>query len=310
MNNIITTPVLLIGFNRPDEIKVTLDAIRQVRPSKLYVAIDGARSNKTGEEAKVAKVKRIVENIDWPCETHYRYAESNLGCKGNIPSAISWVLENEDRVIIIEDDIVAPPSFFLFEEQMLERYKDDSRIAMVSGNNYTPINIDTDYLFSNYACHIWGWGTWKRSWKDFDVNIPSLMGQLQEGLPKLKSITNSRAEYRFYLDYYKRIRKSQLGGYDNYWGPQYMYFILENNLLVIVPRVNLASNIGNISSRDNRNNSKIGQYYYKADDTFYVVNYPTIIERNIAYDKYHFKMHINNVPLIVRLRRLYHRYFG
>ena len=89
-----------------------------------------------------------------------------------------------------------------------------------------------------------------------------------------------------------------------------MYFILENNLLVIVPRVNLASNIGNISSRDNRNNSKIGQYYYKADDTFYVVNYPTIIERNIAYDKYHFKMHINNVPLIVRLRRLYHRYFG
>jgi len=43
-------------------------------------------------------------------------------------------------------------SFFLFASELLEKYKNDDRIAMISGNNYTPIKtIKSDYIFSKYG---------------------------------------------------------------------------------------------------------------------------------------------------------------
>ena len=35
MNKIITAPVLLIGFNRPEVIKQSLDYVRKAKPQKL-----------------------------------------------------------------------------------------------------------------------------------------------------------------------------------------------------------------------------------------------------------------------------------
>ncbi len=292
----ITTPILLIGFNRPENIRHSFEAISKVQPAKLYVAIDGPREGKRGEKEKVLQVQEIVKNVDWKCETYYRFSAMNLGCGKNIPSAISWVFEKEDRVIVVEDDIVAPPSFFKFEEVMLEKYKDDNRIAMVSGNNYTPIKMREDYLFSLYAGHIWGWGTWKRLWDQFDIEIPTLKEEIANGLPKIKKQTTSFLEYCHYLNYYRNLRKAQIEGKVNYWGPQFGYFRLENGLLNIVPRVNLASNIGNISSRDSNNNTETGKFYFESHSDFLVHNAPTNVSRNVYYDKIHFKEHLFKHP--------------
>lgn len=77
MNNkeTIIIPILLVGFNRPNIISQSLEHIRKVKPTKLYVAIDGPRNNKPGEEELVNQVKSIVSNIDWNCEVYYRFSE-------------------------------------------------------------------------------------------------------------------------------------------------------------------------------------------------------------------------------------------
>jgi hypothetical protein len=49
--------VLLLGFNRPDRIKQTILAISAAAPERLYVACDGARSNRKGEAHAVASVR-------------------------------------------------------------------------------------------------------------------------------------------------------------------------------------------------------------------------------------------------------------
>ncbi len=159
-------PVLLIAFNRPDTTEQVFQKIREVKPLKLYVAIDGPRENKEGEAELIEKVKKIVREVDWECDVKHLFREKNVGCKMGVYGAISWALENEDRIIVIEDDIIAVPSFFYFADELLERYKDDNRIAMISANNYTPLNDTSDYLFTKYG-HIWGWATWK----EYGINL-------------------------------------------------------------------------------------------------------------------------------------------
>jgi len=190
------TPVLLIAFNRPDNTEKVFNRIRQAKPEKLYIAVDAARKDKKGEIEIVNEVIEIVKNVDWPCNVRYRFNESNLGAEITVSSAISWVFEEEDYAIILEDDIIAPISFFEFMQEMLIKYKDEEIIGTVSGNNFTPIETENneDYFFAKYG-HSWGWGTWKRAWKDFDLNIEIPDEHLK--LSFFKKITNTNLG--FYL---------------------------------------------------------------------------------------------------------------
>ena len=77
----LNTPVLLIAFNRPNISKQTFEYIRAAKPQKLYVAVDGARDTKRGEDTLVKQVKEILQNVDWPCETHYKFNETNKGAE-------------------------------------------------------------------------------------------------------------------------------------------------------------------------------------------------------------------------------------
>ena len=287
----IETPIVLIAFNRPDTTKIVFESIRNVKPKKLYVAIDGPRKHKQGEAYRCKEVLEITKKIDWNCDVKYLIREDNLGCKLGVSGAITWALENEDRIIVIEDDIVATPNFFIFAEKLLERFKDDNRIGMISGNNYTPITMDDDYLLSRYG-HIWGWATWKRVWNKFDVEVPKINNALDKNLEKMSFV--SAKEKRFYKKYYKKIASRIKNKTENAWGPQFRFFRDQNSLLSIVPKVNLASNIGVNSSRTTAV-SKGNENYYPADSNFVLVKHPQNFEKNSTYDIHHFNAHVNRL---------------
>lgn len=296
VSNIIETPVLLIAFNRPDTTMIVFDTIREVRPKKLYVAIDGPRSNKKDEAELCKQVLHITQNVDWECDAQYLIREKNLGCKLGVTGAIRWALTNEDRVIVIEDDIVAVPAFFSYAQELLEKYKDNERIAMISGNQYTPIEMDNDYLFTKYG-HIWGWATWKRVWNKFDVNLPDLKSDIENG--KISEIGLSKKEKNYLQKYAKNILSLISDKSINTWDYQFAYFRIRNQLLSIAPRTNLASNIGIDSSRTDAK-SLINRHYYPADDSFILTKHPAIIECNTVYDKHHFKKHINRKTSLIK----------
>ena len=296
MSDKITAPVLLIAFNRPDTTKIVFDKIRDVRPIKLYVALDGPRLNKEREEILCKEVQDIVRNVDWTCEVYYKINEINKGAEVTVSSAISWVLQNEEYVIILEDDIVAPMSFFYFMQEMLERYKNDHRIGIVSGCNYTPIDCKggEDYFFAKYG-HSWGWGTWKRTWDKFDLN--TTISDEHLSMKYLKTISNSKAEAGYYRKKFLRIKKNGPGNstWDNIGG----YIFRVNGYMNIVPRVNLTSNIGIYGLHANGINK---HYYRPFDETFKVIKHPAKIELNVEYDKHHFKTYINRKrPIFSRI---------
>ena len=146
-DNQMDTPVLLLTFNRPDTTVQVLEAIRAARPTRLFVASDGPRPNVPTDAERVAATRALVdEMIDWPCHVEYRYSDTNQGCGIGVASAISWFFEHEEAGIILEDDTVPSASFFLFCDELLERYREDERIGMISGTNhtgYSPLNTHT-----------------------------------------------------------------------------------------------------------------------------------------------------------------------
>jgi hypothetical protein len=233
------TPVLFLVFNRPDTTKQVFEAIRKARPAKLYVAADGPRENNETDAQNIKQVKSIVTNVDWNCELKTLFRNENLGCKIAVSSAIDWFFENEEEGIILEDDCLPHASFFRFCEELLDKYREDKRICMISGDNFQFGRKRTEYsyYFSRYP-HIWGWASWRRVWRNYDVNM--------ELWPKIRR-DNWLYGYLWEkecVEHWTEIFDNVYEGKIDTWDYQWVFTSWIQNSLVILPNVNLVSNIG------------------------------------------------------------------
>ena len=233
-----TVPVLFLVFNRPDTTRRVFEVIRQAKPSRLYIAADGPRENKPGEDQKVQAVRGyVLGNVDWDCEVKTLFRPKNLGCKLAVSSAIDWFFENEEEGIILEDDILPDPSFFPFCVQLLDKYRHDERVMMISGNNLHGW-VETgpnSYYFSKYGL-IWGWASWRRAWKRYDVTMRLWPQRCSEGF--LKTLDTSE---RFY---WRWNFEHVFSGHIDTWDYQWCFASLVNKGLAVISTVNLISNIG------------------------------------------------------------------
>ena len=236
------TPVLLIIFNRADTTRRVLDAIRQVRPTKLYVAADGPRAHKTGEADRCAEARAVATEVDWPCDVKTLFREENVGCGHGPAQAISWLFEQEETGIIIEDDILATRSFFYFCQDMLRRYAEDQRVTQVSGMNFQDGWVqDPDYdVYFSEAGPTWGWATWRRAWQHFDYQIPDFETHQAKGY--LKDYFWNNDSTPWVLRQLGQTFRGEAGA--DWWDYQWLYAQYMQHGLAVVPNVNLAANIG------------------------------------------------------------------
>lgn len=229
--------LLFIVFNRPDTTRQVFEAIRQAKPPRLFVAADGYRAAVSGEKERCEQVREITTRVDWPCELHTLFRESNLGCKTGVSSALDWFFASEQEGIVLEDDVLPLPSFFGFCDELLERYRDNEEITMISGCNlvakrYRP---SASYFFSRY-CHIWGWATWRRAWKDYDVSMATWPDWYSQG-----NLTKLEPHVQIF---WKNIFDAVYNGKINTWDYQWVYSCWRNGGISVLPENNLIHNIG------------------------------------------------------------------
>ena len=162
-------PILFVMFKRPQIAAIAFEQIRKIKPTTLYLACDAARPHVQGENELVEETKKTIQSmIDWDCRVKTLFHETNQGCSAAVYKAIDWMFSKEDTGVIVEDDCILNPSFFLFTKELLKKYKDDFRVGMICGTNPIQLEINDSYVFSKYkAC--WGWATWKRAWKNMDL---------------------------------------------------------------------------------------------------------------------------------------------
>ena len=230
------TPVVLILFNRPHHVRRVLERVAEAQPPKLFIIADGPRNAE--ERELCAQARSIVSEISWRTEVHVNFSEINLGGARRVSSGLDWVFARVPEAIILEDDCVPGPDFFVFCEEMLQRYRNDSRIGVISGNNFVVpgMRCPDSYYFSKYP-FMWGWATWRRTWSLFDFEMRSWPKAKSLGL--LNSVFTCPETIAFWTRHFDNIYGAPLA-----WDAKVVYACLTNNLLNVIPEQTLVSNIG------------------------------------------------------------------
>lgn len=233
------TPILFIVFNRLDTVKKVFEEIKNQKPKYLYVACDGYRKQIPSEEEKCQQVKDyVVNNINWDCELKTNFLTENKGPSKGVAYFISWFFENVEQGIILEHDCLPHPDFFPYCEELLNYYKNNESISMISGNNFLvkeKIN-DYSYYLSKHP-YIWGWATWARTWKNYDVDRRFTNKAITELLNRNFTSSHLKRHWKF--------RNHLLNkGFVNTWDLQLCFTVWLQNTYCITPSVNLVSNIG------------------------------------------------------------------
>lgn len=301
-----STPILLLIFNRPDTTQVVFEKIRHIKPKYLFIAADGARKDKEGEFELCKQTRDIViNNIDWDCKVHTFFRDQNFGCGKAVSSAISWFFEQVEYGIILEDDTVPDSTFFTFCEEMLIKYKDDTRIMTICGSNHIGEwnKGSYSYFFSKYG-PIWGWATWKRFWDMYDYDISSWPKFKDEN--KHFAFGDSEIEVKWREQLFDDMYEKKI----DTWDFQLVYSKLSQSGLSIVPKHNLIQNIGfgvnatHTVEKDHRSEIQVQPLTFP-------LNHNPFVIRDIEADNEYFRKNIyspepSEIPIGI-LRRIWNK---
>ncbi|MEO2036255.1 MAG: glycosyltransferase family 2 protein [Planctomycetaceae bacterium] len=233
------TPVVMLVYKRPDLAAQVLNVVRTIRPTKLYVVADGPQSAAESAACQQTRALFAAPNIDWPCQVHRDYSETNLGLKRRIPSGLNTVFTHEQQAIILEDDCLPDPGFFLFCQEMLGCYREDKRVGTITGTNFFESHHihDADYFFSRIQ-NVWGWATWQDRWELYDPNL-KLWPQVSTG-PQLEYLTGNRTAARHRRQEIAALQHGRVSS----WAYQLNIAGLTHSMLCLVPAQNMITNLG------------------------------------------------------------------
>lgn len=274
------TPVAFLIFNRPDTTEEVFTAIRKARPPKLLVIADGPRDDRPEENRKCAAARAVVERVDWTCEVVKNYSETNLGCRNRVARGLDWVFESAEEAIVLEDDCVPSPSFFRFCQELLERYRSDTRIMQICGFNRMGRAKDGrySYYFSRYG-PIWGWASWRRAWRHNDVRMEAWTTVKQDEASHF--FCSDRRETAWRRSLYDKVSRGEIDTWDYQWG----FAKLIQSGLSVIPKCNLVENIGFREDATHTKHGDAGVTERKMEEMNFPLVHPSYVVRNIDEDR-------------------------
>lgn len=301
------TPILFLVFNRLDTTKQVFETIRQTQPLRLYIAADGPRLERPEEFSKVQAVQAyITRHVDWDCEVKTLFRKKNLGCRVAVSTAIDWFFEHESEGIILEDDCLPDASFFPYAEELLLRYRNDTRIMAITGNSFYGYDhqLPHSYFFSRYN-HCWGWASWRRAWKYYDRDM--------DAWPTLRDtdwLLMVGDRNKLFQRYWTRIFDRAYAGEIDSWAYRWTFSCWTQSGLSILPAYNLIGNIG--FGQDGTNTLKKDNLLERLPEKSLEnpLSHPSTVIRNYKADRwtnqkifkvtwlYYFRAHLGKIKIL------------
>lgn len=238
-------PVVLFLFKRKETVLSIIDRVRGAAPKKVYLLSDGGRNEI--EQNLVDEVRSAVESaIDWPCELVKNYAQANRGVYENIALGAKWVFEREQVAVFLEDDNLPEVSFFSYCAELLDKYRDDTRILWVCGTNYLgqyAPSDDSSYVFTKHLLPC-GWASWADKFNEFyDFDLKTLDSSYL--VKRVKSEYGDARLYRQQLNSTLDEKARRLRG-ERYqsWDYHMAWSLRAHGMFGISPANNQIKNIG------------------------------------------------------------------
>jgi hypothetical protein len=265
-------PVVFCVFNRPEPTARVLARIREARPAQLFVVADGPRADRPGDAALCQQVRALIDQgVDWPCELVRDYSDHNQGSGPRIATGLTQVFTQVEEAIVLEDDCLPELTFFRYCAELLAKYRDDPRVALVSGSHHQVKNAPgaDDYYFCRYG-NTWGWATWRRAWQFFDYKMSDWPAWKESG--KLEQLFPDPAV----RTYWRRIWDETAAGKHDAWDYQWTFEYMRRGMLGILPRVALIQNIG--FGRDATHTVGEGNDYPETSPLSFPLRHPATLE--------------------------------
>jgi hypothetical protein len=287
----IDVPVLLVFFVRPDTFKQVFDQVKIARPSKLFLFQDGARQGNKTDKENIQKCRTILKEIDWDCEVHEFFPDFNYGVDSCVYAAMKWAFSYVDKLVILEDDIVASQSFFKYADELLVKYENDDDIAMIGGMNHLENydSVDTSYIFAE-SCAIWGWATWKRFFDEWDRKLSFLNDEDSLNLLKKRM---KRRKFEIHLNKGLKVRNKAIKNKNiASFEASSIFASVMGKKSAVVPTKNLITNIGIGADAFHATDSlkKISTamqklFFMKRYELSFPLKHPKTKDQNIEYNK-------------------------
>lgn len=298
--------VLLILFTRTETLRRTFDVIRQSRPARLYLYQDGPRNDDEARRLEAARAIVSDENIDWPAEVHRSYHTENSGAWASNYHAQKWVFSEQDKCIVLEDDSTPSASFIPFCKELLDRYADDPRVALIGGFNHEEVtDAPYDYLFTT-VMPIWGWASWRRVINQWDESYSVVDDSFN--MHQIEALVGSRRHgWKEMVSKMCHHRKAGQPIYETLlWST-----LMTTSGLTIVPTKNMISNSGVSSESAHFQNSlktlpKAMQRLMtmKSYDVDFPLRHPKYIIENVEYKDRVFRIMAWEHPMIKTCRSM------
>lgn len=238
-------PVVLFFFKRKETTLQIIERLSFIKPCKIYLISDGPRNE--NEKMQIIECRKAVEaSINWECQIIKNYADHNKGVYDRIGKGASWVLSKEETAIFLEDDNLPEITFFEYCKELLEKYKDDTRVLWICGTNYLEEYEPEDgssYVFTRHLMPC-GWASWSHKFIKFYDGDMKLLND-NKILRRLRNVYDDKRLYRQQVrSVISEYNKLNFEGKPTSWDFQMALSIRANNLFGISPMYNQIENIG------------------------------------------------------------------
>jgi len=247
-----SAPVAVFAYRRAGalaEVMSSLSACEGFHDAQVTVFVDGP---KTDEDRKgVGEVRELLAGLDWP-NLSVVFSEENRGLKRSIFDGVSRILEEYDRVIILEDDLVLSPLALLYFNSALEKYDSSDSVWSVAGYMYNvPEFVDRDTALVLPFAHPWGWATWRRAWSQFSI---------YEEIPQSNLVSKTfRTRFDLGIRGFSEMLSLAKEGKVNSWFILWYLRIFRSNGVSIFPPVSYIKNNG-IGGGGGTHSSRLNPY--------------------------------------------------
>ena len=238
----ILAPIVLFVYNRPWHTKQTVEALQKnelAKDSELFIYSDESKNEDARES--VNEVRSYIDTIIGFKKVTVIKREKNWGLANSIIDGVTNIINEYEKVIVLEDDLVTSPYFLKFMNDNLNVFYNRNDIFSITGFNFSQIQlkISNDYkedIYLSYRCMSWGWGTWKNRWSKIDWEVNDF--DILEKNKKEIKLFNRGGEDLF------PMLKNQLEGKIDSWAIRFCYAHFKNNALCVYPVKSLVNNEG------------------------------------------------------------------
>lgn len=230
----ISTPVLLIGFNRPEHIRNVMLTLIELGVRNLYVSLDGPRgpSDQMNCFKTYEQVVKLKNNFNLKVVSR----QDNLGCCLAVVSALDWFYSQVDFGVIFEDDCMPTNATFKFfqEYQIKSTIYDSLGISIATAHNpfgSLPNNTPTKHVF------IHGWATKANTWQMIRTDFFTVKR------PCTKNIIGEKRSGAEAIFWWASATRARLGKVDT-WDGMFYDRVWTLGIKTLLPSDNLIRNIG------------------------------------------------------------------